>query len=350
MPSAHGYAAAAANVPLAPYRFERREPGSTDVQIEIDFCGVCHSDLHTVRGEWEGVHFPIVPGHEIVGRVAATGDDVTRFAPGDRVGVGVIVDSCRRCDACRADLQQHCEQGMTETYGSPEPQTGGITAGGYSNRIVVDERYVLRLADGVELAATAPLLCAGITTWAPLRAHAVGAGSKVGVVGLGGLGHVAVKLADALGAHVVVFTTSSRKAAAAKALGADEVVLSTDARQLDAHRDSLDVILDTVSAAHALDPYLDLLKLDGALALLGIPPEPHPGPSVPKLLRNRRTLSASAIGGIAETQKMLDFCAAHGIAAEIETIAIAQVDDAYDRMLRGDVRYRFVIDMATLPA
>jgi uncharacterized zinc-type alcohol dehydrogenase-like protein len=350
MPAAHGYAATAAHAPLTPCRFERRAPGARDVQIEIDFCGVCHSDLHTVRGEWEDPQWPIVPGHEIVGHVTAVGDEVTRFAPRDRVGVGVMVDSCRRCDACRADLQQHCEQGMTETYGSPDPHMGGITAGGYSNRIVVDERYVLRIADGVELAATAPLLCAGVTTWSPLRAHTVGAGSKVGVVGLGGLGHMAVKLARALGARVVVFTTSPRKANAAKALGADEVVLSTAAQQLDAHRDSFDLILDTVSASHPLDPFLDLLRLDGALVLLGIPPQPHPAPSVPKLLRNRRTLSASAIGGIAATQEMLDFCAEHAIAADVETIAIDQVDDAYERMLRGDVRYRFVIDMATLPA
>jgi uncharacterized zinc-type alcohol dehydrogenase-like protein len=350
MLAAHGYAATAADAPLAPYRFERREPGPTDVQLEIDFCGICHSDLHTARGEWEGAQWPIVPGHEIVGRVSAVGADVTRFAPGDRVGVGCLVDSCRRCAACAADLEQYCAPGPTYAYGSFEPQTGRITAGGYSNVIVVDERFVLRLADGVDLAATAPLLCAGITTWSPLRAARVGAGSKVGVVGLGGLGHMGVKLAHALGAHVVLFTSSPAKAQDAARLGADEVVVGSDPQELRAHRASFDLILDTASVSHPLDPYLDLLALDGGLVLLGIPPQPHPSPSVQLLLRNRRALSASSIGGIAETQEMLDFCAAHGIASDIETIAIDQINDAYERMLRGDVRYRFVIDLSTLPA
>jgi uncharacterized zinc-type alcohol dehydrogenase-like protein len=350
VPAAHGYAATAADAPLTPYRFERREPGARDVQIEILYCGVCHSDLHTVRGEWGDPGYPIVPGHEIVGRVTAVGADVAAFAPGDLAAVGCMVDSCRRCDACRDDLEQHCEQGPTLTYGSPEPQTGGSTAGGYSNRIVVDERFVLRVADGGDLAATAPLLCAGITTWSPLRRWGVAEGSRVGIVGLGGLGHMGVKLAHALGAHVVAFTTSSGKAQDAQALGADEVVVSTDPQQLRAQRDSLDLIVDSVAAAHPLDPYLELLRRDGGLVLVGMPERPHPSPSVRALLRNRRSLSASAIGGIAETQEMLDFCAAHGIAAEIETIAIQQIDDAYERMLRGDVRFRFVIDMATLPA
>jgi len=350
MLAAHGYAAMAADVPLAPYRFERRELGPHDVQIEIAFCGVCHSDLHTVRGEWPGVEFPVVPGHEIVGHVAAVGAEVTRFAPGDRAGVGVIVDSCKRCAACAADRQQHCEQVATFTYDSPEPQTGGRTMGGYSNRVVVDERFVQRIADSVDLAATAPLLCAGITTWAPLRAAGVGPGSAVGVVGLGGLGHMAVKLAHALGARVVLLTSSPDKAAEAARLGADEVVVWTDPQQLAPLHESLDLILDTASTSHPLDPLLELLGLDGELVLLGIPTDLHTAPAVQTMLRNQRKLAGSTIGGMAETQAMLDFCAANGIAADVETIAIDQIEDAYDRMLRGDVRYRFVIDMATLPA
>jgi uncharacterized zinc-type alcohol dehydrogenase-like protein len=333
MPAAHGYAATAADVPLTPYRFERREPGPRDVLIEIAFCGVCHSDLHTVRSEWGSTPYPVVPGHEIVGHVTAVGDEVTRFAAGDRAGVGCMVDSCQECHACAADLEQHCEPGATWTYASVERQTGAPTAGGYSNRIVVDERFALRLADGVDLAATAPLLCAGITTWSPLRAAGVGAGSKVGVVGLGGLGHMGVKLAHALGAHVVVLTTSPDKAQEARRLGADEVIVAGDETQLAAHRASFDLIVDTVSVPRPLDPYLDLLGIDGGLVMLGIPSEPFPAPSMAHLRRNRRTLSASSIGGIAETQ----------------TIAIDRINDAYERMLRGDVRYRFVIDLSTLP-
>ena len=350
MPSAHGYAATAPDSPLSPFRFERREPGARDVQIEIAFCGVCHSDLHTARGEWDGVSFPVVPGHEIVGHVTAVGDAVTRFAVGDAAAVGCMVDSCHECAACRADLEQNCERGTTWTYGSPEPQTGERTYGGYSNRVVVDERFVLRVAPDADLAATAPLLCAGITTWSPLRHWRAGPGKRVGIVGLGGLGHMGVKLAHALGAHVTLLTTSPGKADDARKLGADEVVISTDPEQMLAHAASLDLIVDTVAAPHDLDDLLGLLRIDGALVLVGIPAEPHPSPTVGVLLRNRRSLAGSNIGGIAETQEMLDFCAEHGIVSEIETIAITDIDDAYERMLRGDVRFRFVIDLATLPA
>ena len=350
MPSAHGYAATAPDAPLSPFRFERREPGARDVQIEILFCGVCHSDLHTARGEWDDPGYPVVPGHEIVGRVTAVGADVTSFAVGDVGAVGCMVDSCQQCGACTADLEQYCERGAVWTYGAIERQTGERTRGGYSNRIVVDERFVLRVSPDADLAATAPLLCAGITTWSPLRHWRAGPGKRVGIVGLGGLGHMGVKLAHALGAHVVLLTTSPGKAEDAKALGADEVVISTDPEALRAHAASLDLIVDTVAAPHDLDALLGLLRLDGALVLVGIPAEPNPSPSVGRLIYNRRSIAGSGIGGIAETQEMLDFCAEHGIVSEIETIAIEQIDEAYERMLRGDVRFRFVIDMATLPA
>ena len=349
MPAAHGYAAHAADGPLTPYRFERREPGPRDVQLEILFCGVCHSDVHMARAEWGAPDYPVVPGHEIVGRVTAVGAEVTRFAPGDSGAVGCMVDSCQACEACEAGLEQYCEPGATWTYGSPEGQTGRPTYGGYSNRIVVDERFVLRLAEGVDLAAVAPLLCAGITTWSPLRHWRAGPGRRVGVVGLGGLGHMAVKLAAALGARVTLFTTSPGKAEEARRLGADEVVVSTDPQQMAAQSDVLDLIVDTVAVPHDLDPFLATLRRDGALVLVGIPPDPHPSPSPTHLLARRRVLSASSIGGIAETQELLDFCAERGIVADVETIAIADVNEAWERMLRSDVRFRFVIDMATLP-
>ncbi len=351
-PAAHtarGYAAAAPDAPLAPHSFERRALGPHDLRIEILHCGVCHSDLHMARDEWGGTVYPLVPGHEIVGRVSAVGAAVERFAVGAHAGVGCLVESCRECEACAEGLEQYCD-GAVYTYGGTETQTGRPTAGGYASSIVVDEQFALRIADGVDLAATAPLLCAGITTYSPLRHHGVGPGSQVGVVGLGGLGHMAVKLAKALGAEVVQFTTSPEKMAEALELGADGVCLSSDPAALTALSSSLDLVVDTVSAPHDLDLYLDTLKRDGALVLVGIPPEaePHPSPSVNGLVNRRRTLTGSSIGGIAETQEMLDLCAEHGIVAEIEPIPIERINEAYERMLAGDVRFRFVIDISTL--
>ncbi|QEC47944.1 NAD(P)-dependent alcohol dehydrogenase [Baekduia soli] len=345
---ARGYAATAPDAPLAPHAFERRDLGPRDVQIAIAFCGVCHSDLHMARSEWGTTPYPLVPGHEIVGHVTAVGAEVSGFAPGDPAGVGCMVDSCRTCEECGAGLEQFCEQGNIQTYGSIEPQTGKTTAGGYSNTIVVDEAFVLRIAPDADLAATAPLLCAGITTYSPLRHWDVGPGSKVGIVGLGGLGHMGVKLAAAMGAEVVLFTTSEDKIADGKALGAHEVVVSKDRAQMKPHTGSLDLIINTVAASHDLDTYLRLLRRDGSMVLVGVPEHPHPSPSVFMLLSRRRKLSGSLIGGIAETQEMLDFCAERGITSDIEIIPISAINDAYERMLAGDVRFRFVIDMATL--
>lgn len=348
MIKAFGYAAQDASTPLSPFSFERREPGERDVQIDILYCGVCHSDLHTVREEWGGTLYPCVPGHEIVGRVARVGSGVQKFKAGDIVGVGCMVDSCRTCRSCREGLEQYCEVGFTGTYNGPEQGTGGNTYGGYSDSVVVDESFVLRVPDGLDPAAAAPLLCAGITTFSPLRRWRVQAGQKVGVVGLGGLGHMAVKLARAMGAHVVLFTTSPNKREDALKLGAHEVVVSKDREAMKAHRNSFDFILDTVAAPHDLDSYLVLLARDGAMVLVGAPAEPHPATTVFNLIMKRRQLAGSLIGGIAETQEMLDFCAEHGITAEIEIIPIQKINEAYERMLKSDVKYRFVIDMATL--
>jgi uncharacterized zinc-type alcohol dehydrogenase-like protein len=348
MINAQGYAAQSATTPLAPFSFERREPGPRDVQIEILFCGVCHSDIHTVRSEWEGTVYPMVPGHEIVGRVVRVGGDVTKFKPGDLAAVGCMVDSCRHCASCSEGLEQYCENGFTGTYGGVEKETGRPTRGGYSDRIVVTEEFVLRVSDKLEPAAAAPLLCAGITTWSPLRHWKVGKGHKVGVVGLGGLGHMGVKLAHALGAHVVMFTTSPGKAADARRLGADEVVISKNPEEMAKHANSFHFILNTVSAPHSLDAFLVLLKRDGVMTLVGAPGEPHPSPNVSNLIGARRSLAGSLIGGIRETQEMLDFCAENGIVSDIELIPIQQINEAYERMLRSDVKYRFVIDMASL--
>jgi alcohol dehydrogenase (NADP+) len=343
------YAAESATSPLAPFAFERRDPGPADVQIDILFCGVCHSDLHTARGEWPGTRYPCVPGHEIVGRVAATGGRVSRFKVGDLVGVGCLVDSCRTCASCAEGLEQYCENGFTGTYNGPEQGTGANTYGGYSNRIVVDEKFVLKIRHPEsQLAAVAPLLCAGITTWSPLRKWEVGAGQTVGVVGLGGLGHMGVKLARAIGAHVVMFTTSPNKAADAVKLGAHEVVVSTDRTAMAAQKSRFDFILNTVAAPHDLDPFLNMLKRDGSLVLVGAPSSPHPSPGVFNLIMKRRSLAGSLIGGIAETQEMLDFCAEQNIVSDIEVISMAAINGAYERMLKSDVKYRFVIDMATL--
>lgn len=346
----HAYGAHAGDQPLEPMQITRRAPGPHDVRIEIAYCGICHSDLHQVRAEWAGTRFPCVPGHEIVGRVAEVGAHVTTFAPGDLVGVGCIVDSCRHCEDCDSGLENYCD-GMVGTYNFPTPDAPGWTLGGYSQQIVVDERYVLRIRHPeAQLAAVAPLLCAGITTYSPLRHWQAGPGRKVGVVGIGGLGHMGLKLAHAMGAHVVAFTTSESKRAEAHALGADDVVVSRDADAMAAHARSFDLILNTVAAPHDLDAFLALLRRDGAMVLVGAPATPHPSPNVFNLITRRRTLAGSMVGGIPETQEMLDFCAEHGIVADIELIRADGINAAYERMLKGDVRYRFVIDNATLAA
>ncbi len=348
MTSTQGYAAHAADSPLVPFAFDRRDPGATDVQIEILYCGVCHSDLHTARNEWGGTIYPVVPGHEIVGRVTRTGKDVRKFREGDLVGVGCLVDSCRTCPECRDGLEQYCDNKVF-TYNSPDKHLPGkMTYGGYATRIVVDQDFVLRLSDRLDLKGVGPLLCAGITTYSPLRHWKVSKGQKVGIVGLGGLGHMGVKFAHALGAHTVLFTTSPGKAADAKRLGADEVVVSRNADEMAAHANSFDFILNTVAAPHNLDPLLTLLKRDGTMCLVGAPEHPHPSPSVNNLIFKRRSLAGSLIGGIAETQEMLDFCAERGITADVEVIRIQQINEAYERMLRSDVKYRFVIDIASL--
>jgi len=319
----------------------------TDVAIEILFCGVCHSDLHTARGEWGGTVYPCVPGHEIVGRVTSVGSEVKGFKAGDHAAVGCMVDSDRTCPNCQADMEQFCDNRPTFTYNSPDKHSGGVTFGGYSKSIVVDEAFVLRISDKLDLAATAPLLCAGITTYSPMRHWQVSQGQKVGVVGLGGLGHMGVKFAHAFGAHVALFTTSPDKTADAKRLGADEVVISKNADEMQKHANSFDFILDTVSAKHPLDSYLQLLKRDGTMCMVGASPDPLPV-DVFNLIGRRRQLAGSLIGGIKETQEMLDFCTEHGITSDIEMIRMDQINEAYERMLKSDVKYRFVIDMASL--
>ena len=341
------YAAQSATTPLAPFSFERRNLGTDDVQIEILYCGVCHSDLHTVRSEWGSATYPCVPGHEIVGRVLKVGKDVNKFKEGDTVGVGCMVDSCRTCANCKENLEQFCENGTIWTYNSPDKHNGGITYGGYSESIVVDKEFVLKIPKNLDLAATAPLLCAGITTYSPLRYHNVSKGQKVGVVGLGGLGHMGVKLAKALGAHVVVFTTSPSKVEDALRLGADEVVNSKNEDEMQKHLNSFHFILDTVSAKHDINAYLLLLRRDGNLTQVGVPPEPLLL-SVGSLIFGRRSLSGSLIGGLKETQEMLDFCGKHNVTADIELIPIQNINEAYDRLVKSDVKYRFVIDMASL--
>ena len=343
------YGARAADKPLEPLDIARRTPGAHDVQIDIAYCGVCHSDLHTVRSEWGGTRYPCVPGHEIVGRVSAVGADVSNFKLGDVVGVGCLVGSCQRCASCAEGLEQYCENGFVGSYNGPTPDAPGHTLGGYSQRIVVDDRFVLKIRHPeAQLAAVAPLLCAGITTYSPLRHWNVGPGKKVGIVGIGGLGHMGVKIAHAMGAQVVAFTTSDAKRADAKALGADEVVVSRNKDEMRAHAGSFDLILDTVAASHDLDAYSGLLKRDGTLVLVGVPEHPHPSPGIANLIFKRRAIAGSLIGGIAETQEMLDFCAAKGIVADIEMIPAQKIDEAYERMVRSDVKYRFVIDCATL--
>jgi len=348
--AAKAFAAQSAASGLAAYVVQRRSPGPQDVEIEILYCGVCHSDLHQVRNEWQMVLptvYPCVPGHEIVGRVVKAGSGVKKLKEGDIAAVGCMVDSCRKCVNCLAGEEQYCENGLTLTYNGEDKILGGVTYGGYSESIVVDEKYVLRVPNGLDPAGAAPLLCAGITTYSPLHHWKVAKGQKVGIVGLGGLGHMGVKLAKALGAHVVLFTTSPNKTADAIRLGASEVVISKNEAEMQKHAGSFDFILDCVSSDHDLNAYLQLLKLNGTMTLVGAPEKPAPVNSF-SLLMKRRSLAGSAIGGIRETQEMLDFCAEKGITAEIETIKIQQVNEAYERLLKNDVKYRFVIDMASL--
>jgi uncharacterized zinc-type alcohol dehydrogenase-like protein len=347
---ARAYAASSATSGLALATIRRRDPQPHDVQLGVLYCGVCHSDLHQVRNEWQGTiptTYPCVPGHEIVGRVLKAGHAVRKFKEGDLAAVGCMVDSCRTCAACREGLEQFCEGPATFTYNSPDKHLGGVTCGGYSESLVVDEAFALRVSDRLDPAGAAPLLCAGITTYSPLRHWNVRKGQKVGVVGLGGLGHMAVKLASAFGARVVVFTTSPGKTEDAVRLGAHEVVVSRNAAEMQRHLGSFDFILDTVSAVHDLNAYLDLLRRDGTMTLVGAPDAPTPVGTM-RLLFGRRQLAGSIIGGIRETQEMLDFCAEHGITADVEVIPIQKVNEAYDRLAKGDVKYRFVIDMVSL--
>lgn len=347
MNSVKAVGATSATSPLAPLNVNRRDVGPKDVRMDVLFCGVCHSDLHTARNEWHNTAYPCVPGHEVVGRITEVGKDVKGFQVGRIAAVGCMVDSCRTCESCRDHEEQFCKEGATFTYNSPEKVIGGMTFGGYSESIVVDEAFLLHLPENLDPAAAAPLLCAGITTWSPLRRWKVSKGQKVGVVGLGGLGHMAVKFARALGAHVVLFTTSPGKGADAKRLGADEVVVSKNPDEMAKHADSFDFILDTVSAQHDLNAYLALVKRGGTMVLVGVPEHALPL-ATPSLIFGRKNLAGSLIGGIRETQEMLDFCGKHGIVSDIELIAAGDINTAYERMLKSDVKYRFVIDLASL--
>lgn len=340
------YGTEAAEMPLHSLTIARRNPEAHDVLIEILYCGICHSDLHAARNEWGGTRYPIVPGHEIVGRVIQTGEKVTDFKIGDMAAIGCIVDSCRECAYCKEGLEQFCEPGNTIVFGSIDKRSGGHTFGGFSSHIVVDEKYAVHMPETLDPAHAAPLLCAGITVYSPLKHWQAGPGKKVGVIGIGGLGHLAIKIAKAMGSHVVVFTTSQAKADDAKRLGADEVVLSTNEAQMK-QKMKLDIIIDTVSALHNVNDYLSQLKVDGTLVMVGLPAEKLPVGAY-NLIKGRKNLAGSNIGGIAETQEMLDFCAQHGIVAETELIRADQINEAFDRLEKGDVRYRFVVDMASL--
>jgi len=343
-----GYAAQTATTPLAPHSFERRDPRADDVVVDILYCGVCHSDLHTARNEWHGTSYPVVPGHEIIGKVSAVGAEVGQFKVGDMVGVGCMVDSCRHCAACDQGLEQYCAEFPTFTYNSKDRQDGRRTFGGYSERIVVSDKFVLHISDKLDPKSAAPLLCAGITTWSPLRHWKVGKGSKVAVVGLGGLGHMGLKFAKALGADVTLFTRSPSKEDEARRLGADHVVLSTDEAQMQAVAGRFDFILDTVPQQHDLNPYLGTLKINGVHVLVGLVEPIEPPVHAANVIFGRRSIAGSLIGGIAETQEMLDFCAENGISSDVEMIGIQDINQAYERMLKSDVRYRFVIDIASL--
>ena len=341
------FAAQSPTTPLAPFSIDRREPTPTDVEIDILFCGVCHSDLHFARNEWGMTQYPVVPGHEILGRVTRVGNKVSKFKVGDIAAVGCLVDSCRSCSSCKSGLEQFCLNGPVFSYNGPDKHSGGMTYGGYSEKIVTDESFVLKVPKNLDPAGAAPLLCAGITTYSPLRKWGAAKGKKVGIVGLGGLGHMGVKFAHAFGAHTVLFTTSEGKIADGKKLGADEVVISKSEEAMAKHAGSFDLIVDTVSADHDVNAYLALLKLDATLVMVGAPPAPQPV-SVFSLLMPRRQLAGSLIGGIPETQEMLDFCGKHNIVCDIELIKMQQINEAYERMLKSDVKYRFVIDMASL--
>ena len=346
--STKAYAAFAPADDLKPHTIERRTLDAKDVFIDIEYCGVCHSDIHTARAEWGMPNYPVVPGHEIIGRVLEVGTEVTKFKVGDLVGVGCMVESCQHCHSCDESLEQYCENGFTGTYNSKRSKYGGITYGGYSENIVVEENFVLHIPENIDVKAAAPLLCAGITTWSPLRHWNVKAGDKVGVIGLGGLGHMGVKFAKAMGAHVVMITTSAKKGDDAKLLGADEVLLSTDEEQVKKHANSFDFLLNTVPVKHDLNPYIGLLKLDKTMCIVGAiePIDLHGG----ILINKRRNVAGSLIGGIKETQEMLDFCGEHNIVSEVEVINIQEINEAYERMIKSDVKYRFVIDMKSLKA
>ena len=347
MSNARAFAAQNATSPIGPHSIQRREPGPRDVQIKILFCGVCHTDIHIARNEWGGTVYPCVPGHEIVGRVTRTGTQAKKHKEGDIVAVGCMVDSCRECGSCKEGLEQFCEKGATFTYNSQDKKHGGMTYGGYSESVVVDEDFVLRVPKNLDLAGAAPLLCAGITTYSPLKFHRTGKGKKVGIVGLGGLGHMGVKLARAMGAHVVVFSTSPGKTQDALRLGAHEVVISKNPDEMKKQANSFHFILDTVAAKHDINAYFELLKRDGVLAQVGAPVQPL-DVNVFGLIMGRRSFTGSLIGGIPETQEMLDFCGERGIVSDIEVIPIQKINEAYERMLKSDVKYRFVIDMASL--
>jgi alcohol dehydrogenase (NADP+) len=347
VPAVKAYAAQSATSPLAPFEIARREPRDRDVVLDLLYCGICHSDVHQVRDEWGGSMFPMVPGHEIVGRVVRAGSGVTKFKQGDVAGVGCMVDSCGECESCRRSREQFCAKGAAMTYNGTELDRKTPTYGGYSKQLVVDERFALKVAPGADLAGTAPLMCAGITTYSPLKRFGAGKGKRVGVVGLGGLGHMAVKLAAAMGAEVTMLSTSRSKEADARRLGAHGFALTSDEATFKKLRNRFDVIVDTISAPHDYDRYLSMVAIDGAMVLLGVPPAPTPLHAF-SLIGGNRNLAGSLIGGIAETQEMLDYCAERRIASDVEVIPVQKVNEAYDRMVKGDVRYRFVIDLASL--
>lgn len=347
MPHVTAYGAQSATDPITPLTIERRTPTDTDVEIAIDYCGVCHSDIHISRSEWPGTLYPVVPGHEIVGHVTAVGDGVKKYKVGDHVAVGCFVGSCRQCADCGEDLEQYCPEKVT-TYSAEDPVHGGITQGGYSKSIVVDEHFVLKMPDNLEPHAVAPILCAGITMWSPLRHWHVKAGDVVGIIGLGGLGHMGVKLAHALGAKVIMITRSASKGEDAKKLGADDVLLSSDDSQMQAHKRQFDLLINTIPASHDMNPYLPLLKRDGTMVVVGSMETNEPGVNTAPLIVDRTQIAGSLVGGIKETQALLDFCGKHNIVSDVEMINIDQINDAYQRMINGDVKYRFVIDMKSL--
>jgi len=343
-----GYAAPSVKAELTPFQFERRDMRADDVVIEILYCGICHTDIHYVNNDWGISLYPLVPGHEIIGRVVNVGPDVTRFKPGDHVGVGCMVDSCQYCPACKQGLEQYCEKGPTYTYSSKDRHDRMMTFGGYSEKIIAPEKFVLHIPDGLDLKGAAPLLCAGITTWSPLQYWKVEKGTNVGVIGLGGLGHMAIKLAKGIGANVTLFTRSPGKEQDARRLGADNVIISTNTNQMTAVNNKFDLIIDTVPYAHDLNPYMPSLSLNGTLVLVGLLGNIEPPLNTVPLVMSRKSIAGSVIGGIAETQELLDFCGEHGITADIELIKIQDINKVYERMLKSDVKYRFVIDMASL--